>query len=74
MFGSWANIKFSKTQLSEMIEPGRELMPVMPVNLFYPFKMITKAVEKVEGFSKNANKIIDLAEVVDNSVGSGGWY
>ena len=55
-----------------MIEPGRELMPVMPVNLFYPFKMITKAVEKVEGFPKNANKIIDLAEVVDNSVGSGG--
>ena len=57
-----------------MIEPGREFMSVMPVNLFYPFKMINKAVEKVEGFSKNANKIIDLAEVVDNSVGSGGWY
>ena len=57
-----------------MIEPGREFMSVMPVNLFYSFKMINKAVEKVEGFSKNANKITDLAEVVDNSVGSGGWY
>ena len=64
--GSSANIKFSKSQLCEMIQSGGVLIPV---GLFYPLKMIPKAVEKLEGFSKNTNKIIDLAKIVDNFVG-----
>ena len=41
---------------------------LMSVDLFYPFKMIPKAVAKAvnksEDFSKNKNKIIDLAKAV----------
>ena len=33
---------------------------IMPVDLFYPFKMIPKAAKKLEDFSKNTNKITDL--------------
>ena len=42
-----------------MIQSGG--VGLMPVDLFYPFKMIPKAVKKSEDFSKNKNKIIDLA-------------
>ena len=40
----------------------------MPVDLFYPFKMIPKAAKKTEDFSKNTNEITDLAKMFDNSV------
>ena len=52
--GSSANIKFSKTQFHRI---GQSRGRLVPNDLFYPFKMRTKAVEKVEDVSKNTNKI-----------------
>ena len=63
--GSSANIKFLKIHLSKMIESGGG---IIPIELFYPFKMINKGFKKVQDSSKNKNEIIDLAKTFDNSV------
>ena len=48
-----------------MIESGGG---IIPIELFYPFKMINKGFKKVQDSSKNKNEIIDLAKTFDNSV------
>ena len=55
--GSSINIKLSKTQLPKMIPSGG--LELLPADLFFLFKMIPKAIKKLEDFSKNKNEIIE---------------
>ena len=48
-----------------MIESGGG---IIPIELFYPFKMINKGFKKVKDSSINKNEIIGLAKTFDNSV------
>ena len=58
-------VKFSKTQLSKILKLGGGLIPI---NLLYPIKMISKAAEKVRDFSKGTSKIINAAKIFGNPV------
>ena len=63
--GSSVSIKFLKIHLSKIIESGGG---IIPLELFYSFKMINKGFKKVQDSSKNKNEITDLAKTFDNSV------